>query len=175
MGRAPGNYLDQDVPEDADDQVPVEEVGEQITPRPRELEQEEVPTILDEVAFHGADLAGGEGEIPILTFCELYGEGPFYYFFSDNAKEPKAAAEQELIAHRIFTSHRPESNGVVERSNKLIVDGTRCLLRTPKQAARSILALRVQGCPSGAQRQRLLEGQGRTDRLGPALRQGVPR
>ena len=55
----------EDVPGDAADQVPVEEVGEQITPRPREFEQEEVPTMLDEVAFHGADLAGGEGEIPL--------------------------------------------------------------------------------------------------------------
>ena len=57
--------VSEDVPEDAADQVPVEEVGEQITPRPRELEQEEVPTMLDEVAFHGADLAGGKGESPL--------------------------------------------------------------------------------------------------------------
>ena len=55
----------ENVPEDAADQVPAEEVGEQITPRPRELEQGEIPTTLDEVAFHGADLAGGEGEIPL--------------------------------------------------------------------------------------------------------------
>ena len=53
------------VTEDAADQVPVEEVGEQITPRPHDPEQVEVPTMLDEVAFHGADLAGGEGEIPL--------------------------------------------------------------------------------------------------------------
>ena len=52
--------MPEDVPEDAPGQVPVEEVGEQITPRPREFEQEEVPTMLDEVTFHGADLAGGE-------------------------------------------------------------------------------------------------------------------
>ena len=55
----------EEVPEDVADQVPVEEVGEQITPRPHDHEQEEVPTMLDEVAFHGADLAGGEGEIPL--------------------------------------------------------------------------------------------------------------
>ena len=54
----------EDVPEDGVDQVPVEEVGEQITPRPHDPEQEEIPTMLDEVTFHGADLAGGEGEIP---------------------------------------------------------------------------------------------------------------
>ena len=56
--------VQEDVPEDAE-QVPVEEIGEQITPRPRELEREEVPTMLDEENFHGADLAGGEGEIPL--------------------------------------------------------------------------------------------------------------
>ena len=56
--------MQEDVPEDAE-QVPVEEVGEQITPRPRELEREEFPTMLDEENFHGADLAGGEGEIPL--------------------------------------------------------------------------------------------------------------
>ena len=55
----------EEVSEDVADQVPVEEVGEQITPRPHDPEQEEVPTMLDEVAFHGADLAGGEGEIPL--------------------------------------------------------------------------------------------------------------
>ena len=59
--------MHEDVPEDAAEQVPVEEVGEQITPRPRELEREEVPTMLDEEAFHGADLAGGEGETPLAV------------------------------------------------------------------------------------------------------------
>ena len=58
------DHAHEDVSEDAVEQVPVEEVGAQITPRFRELEQEEVATMLDEEAFHGADLAGGEGEIP---------------------------------------------------------------------------------------------------------------
>ena len=44
---------------------------------------------------------------------------------------------------------------------------------TSEWAARSILALRVQGLPPGAQR--LREGQGWADRVGPALRQGVSR
>ena len=51
------------VPDDAE-QVPVEEVHEQVTPRPPR-EQEEIPTMLDEEHFHGSDLAGGEGEIPL--------------------------------------------------------------------------------------------------------------
>ena len=64
----------------------------------------------------------------IMAFREFYGEDPFYYFHSDNAKELKAAAEQELMVHLTSTPHRPESNGVVERFNQLIVDGARCLL-----------------------------------------------
>ena len=44
---------------------------------------------------------------------------------------------------------------------------------TSERAARSILALRVQGLPPGAQR--LREGQGWADRVGPTLQQGVPR
>ena len=50
----------EDVPED----VHEETVGDQ-TLRSRDLEQEEVPNMLDEVASHGADLAGGESKIPL--------------------------------------------------------------------------------------------------------------
>ena len=64
----------------------------------------------------------------IMAFCEFCGEDPFYYFHSDKAKELKAAAEQELMVHLTSTPHRPESNGVVEKFNQLIVDGARCLL-----------------------------------------------
>ena len=65
----------------------------------------------------------------IMAFREFCGKDPIYYFHPDNAKELKAAAEQELMAHPTSTPHRPESNGVVERFNQLIVDGARCLLR----------------------------------------------
>ena len=64
----------------------------------------------------------------IMAFREFYGEDPAYYFYSDNAPELKAAAQQELMVHLTSTPHRPESNGVVERFNQLIVDGARCLL-----------------------------------------------
>ena len=63
-----------------------------------------------------------------MAFREFYGEDPAYYFYSDNAPELKAAAQQELMVHLTSTPHRPESNGVVERFNQLIVDGARCLL-----------------------------------------------
>ena len=63
-----------------------------------------------------------------MAFREFYGEDPFYYFHSDNAKELKSAAEQELMVHPTSTPHRHESNGVVERFNQLIVDGARRLL-----------------------------------------------
>ena len=42
-----------------------------------------------------------------------------------------------------FTPHRPESNGVVERFNQLIVDGARCLLL--QSGLPSVQALLVQG------------------------------
>ena len=109
----------------------------------------------------------------IMAFREFYGEEPFYCFHPDNAKEPKAAAEQEPMVHLTSTPHRPEPNGVAERFNQPIVDGARCLLRTSKRAARALLALRVQGLPPGSRR--LREGQGWADRVGPTLRQGVPR
>ena len=64
----------------------------------------------------------------IMAFREVYREDPFYYFHSDNAKELKAAAEQELVVHLTSIPHRPESNGVVERLNQPIVDGAPCLL-----------------------------------------------
>ena len=64
----------------------------------------------------------------IKAFREFYGEDPFYYFHSDNAKELKAAAGQELMVHLTSVPHRPESNGVVERFNQFIADGARCFL-----------------------------------------------
>ena len=45
----------ENVSEDAADQMPVEAFGEQITPKPRDLEQEGISTMLDEVAFQSAD------------------------------------------------------------------------------------------------------------------------
>ena len=56
-----------DIHEDTADEIPIQEVEDQITPRPSDLEQEEVSTMLDEVAFHGADLAGDEDDIPLAT------------------------------------------------------------------------------------------------------------
>ena len=46
-------------------------------------------------------------------------------------------------------------------------------VHTTERAARTLLALHVQGLAPGSQR--LREGQGWEDRMGPALRQGVPR
>ena len=44
-----------------------EQTGEQITPRPHDPEQEEVSTMLDEIVFHGADLAEGESELSLAV------------------------------------------------------------------------------------------------------------
>ena len=45
-----------------------------------------------------------------MAIREFYGEDPFYYFHSDNAKELKAAAGHELMVHPTSTPHRPESS-----------------------------------------------------------------
>ena len=106
-----------------------------------------------------------------MAFRDIYGEDPFYFFFSDTAPELKSAARQELMVHLTSTPHRPESNGVVERFNQLIVDGARCLLlkRLPGRYWHYACRAFSPGWQS------LREGQGWEDRMGPALRQGVPR
>ena len=88
-------------------------------------------TLLDADTLFGDLIAASSKNVndTIMAFREFYGEDPFYYFHSDNAKELKAAAEQELMVNLTSTPHRLESNGVAERFNQLIVDGARCLLR----------------------------------------------
>ena len=66
-----------------------------------------------------------------MAFREFYGEDPLYFCFADNVPELKSAARQELMVQFISTPHRPESNGVVERFNQLIVDGARCFTSSP--------------------------------------------
>ena len=41
-----------------------------VAPRPRDHDLEVIPTMLDEENFHGNDLAGGEGEVPIAIMRE---------------------------------------------------------------------------------------------------------
>ena len=154
-------------------------MGDHISAADLSLDQADLKldiTLLDAGTLFGDLIAVSNKNVndAIIAFREFYGEDPFYYFHSDNAKELKAAAEQKLMVHFTSTPHRPESNGVVERFNQFIVDGARyLLLATLDRAARSILALRVQGLLPGAQR--LREGQERSDSLGHALRQEVSR
>ena len=60
---------DDDHHEEAE-QVPVEEAEEQVAPRPRDHDLEVIPTMLDEENFHGNDLAGGEGDVPLAIMRE---------------------------------------------------------------------------------------------------------
>ena len=64
----------------------------------------------------------------VMALREFYGDQPAFFFHSDNAPELKAASDQELMVHVASTPHRPESNGVIERFNQLLIDGARCLL-----------------------------------------------
>ena len=49
-------------------------------------------------------------------------------FHSDDARELKAAARRLGWRHRTATPYRPQSNGIAERSNRTVLEGTRCAL-----------------------------------------------
>ena len=64
----------------------------------------------------------------VMALREFYGEGQFYFFYNDNARELKSAASNDLMLHLTSTPNRPQSNGVVQKSIQLVIDGARCLL-----------------------------------------------
>ena len=108
-------------------------IGDHISAPDLSLDQVDLKlgiTLLDAGTLFG-DLIGVSSKNvndTIMAFREFYGEDLFYYFHSHNAKGFQAAAGQELMVYLTSTPHRPDSNGVVERVNQLIVDGDGSLL-----------------------------------------------
>ena len=59
---------------------------------------------------------------------DFKGPEKVHYWYSDGALELHAACRAEGIRHDVADSDRHESNGVIERCNRTVIEGTKCLL-----------------------------------------------
>ena len=64
----------------------------------------------------------------LQSVLDFKGSAKISHWYSDGALELHAACVKEGIRHDIADSDRHESNGVIERTNRTIIEGTRCLL-----------------------------------------------
>ena len=64
----------------------------------------------------------------LQSVLDFKGSAKIHHWYSDGARELHAACVKEGIRHDIADSDRHESNGVIERTNRTIIEGTRCLL-----------------------------------------------
>ena len=59
---------------------------------------------------------------------DFKGPEKVHYWYSDGALELHAACRAEGIRHDKADSDRHESNGVIERCNRIVIEGTNCFL-----------------------------------------------
>ena len=62
------------------------------------------------------------------AFMQFLGQATPDRVYTDGSQEFKSALEELGLPHDVSTPHRPQTNGVVERTNRRILEGVRCLL-----------------------------------------------
>ena len=59
---------------------------------------------------------------------DFKGAGKIQLWYSDGAPELHAACRDEGVRHDVSDPHRSETNGVIERTNRTVIEGTRACL-----------------------------------------------
>ena len=59
---------------------------------------------------------------------DFKGSGTIKRWYSDGAPELHAVCRELGIRHDISDPHRSETNGQIERTNRTVIEGARCLL-----------------------------------------------
>jgi transposase InsO family protein len=64
----------------------------------------------------------------MVAVNDFKGSGTIKRWYSDGAPELHAACRDIGIRHDISDPHRSETNGQIERTNRTVIEGTRCSL-----------------------------------------------